>query len=472
MPVIYARSKSRSVSKRKRSTSSGKFDKKKFIKSIISAVAGPEAAAVASFAMDNKEALSSAGGIVGDFIRGRSRTRTDISMKAPDSSPSDGKGKQVGMTPHKGVVTRYYRKGQRGYSGSNFKKPKKFTADPYLSKGVVWRQENGGNVSYPNGETAVLGHSTAVPYSSAALVFLCIVKELFRQDGQEIESWDKLPTLPTVTYVIQFSFHPTDESVVETVFNTGAITASTTYWDIGFLCRTAFQGVLSDTVQTKPRFVKCRLLDAVTADVKGEIAFDQFRIEFHNTSKIDFQNVTLAGDLVNTDLTIDVTNNPLVGKCYMANHSNGFYPRVRESSDASYKPFVCDPYNGLISLNSVDSCPNYIKEPPGGEYFKKCSKVVGVHLAPGEIKKSVISYHRKMSFHTFVRLFDIFLRVTPSVNLIVPFGNTKMYLFEKRLNNRSETTPISVDWEYNNTFRARYTYSKKKVITAMKQEIN
>lgn len=413
-------------------------------------------------AMDTSPGFSSRRGSGGSVFQSRSRSR------GRSRFPVVYRGGATPRTTRVGFV----RYATKGHSGNKFGKPKRFKPDSYLRKGIVYKYETGSTTSVPNGATSVIGHSTSCPETQIQLVMCCIIKELFKQAGQQIESWDETPEFPTATYNIVFRAYLEDSATAWTAITGSAITNTTTFWAAATDLVTILKSTLSDSTQYKPRYVKVYLHESAGIGGKvGEILLNNFYLDFNSFSKLDLQNVTLAADAVNQDLMTDVTNNPLVGKCYYGNNTNGFFPMVRTTGDVSYTPFVSDPINGILLNDSVNSVPEYIAEPPSGDYFKKCSKVTGIHMSPGEIKSSNLGWQKRMSFQTFMYAYDFYTRLGTGTKLIFNHGTTKMYLIEKRLNNRAESTPIAIDWEINLTLKVKYSYKAETPITAMKTTI-
>lgn len=406
----------------------------------------------------------------------------DSIMSTPSSGPSKGRKRSASTvnldsvkrqlvsasnsTTRSGKIGgRRYRRSVTGKYGGRFGSGKRVKKDPF-QKGIIYRYEQGGTSSVAgtpatNAQSLVLGHSTSTPANQLLLACCMITKELAKQAGQQIESWDDKIQVADATDKFTLFVWDNLSSTTRTFQDTTPVLGKT-FWNIAVSLRDAIYAVVSDTAIRVPIFEKVIYGSGAGVSPRyAQVNLQQFKLTFEGKSYMKLQNISLSGD--GEDKADDITNNPLEGRMYESS-CNGFYPRWKQFEPVGTMPYVeftTDPDIGVMNLNSVLSPNQNIQEPPLAYHFKKCKFSTKVKIEPGEIKESKIISRNQLSFQGMMAVFFYWIRKVslPPNQELVNFGKTKMYILEKALHNRVETTPVSVDWQIDTTLKAYYTYS-------------
>jgi len=121
------------------------------------------------------------------------------------------------------------------------------------------------------------------------------------------------------------------------------------------------------------------------------------KVEFVAKSALKIQNRTV--NTVGDTEADEVDNVPLAGIGYEGTGTGTIY--IRKATTSGAQPtFVGSNNLGMILLKP-GATHNAPTEPPNPENFDKVSRESKIKIEPGEIKTSVLKWHKKMSFNDF-----------------------------------------------------------------------
>lgn len=351
----------------------------------------------------------------------------------------------------------------RGYPGSRFRKPKTQNASVYAKYGYIEHVEKGGVQSSNN--CVYVGHTFGWEKVLYA-VLAGIVRKMATHAGYTMRAiTDKVqeneviaPTVSPFNVNISFKNNPTDVQAVSSII----VPANSRWEDVVALFVTEMKTLASGVEDII--FLRLWLSPRDSAGDTNQVkrsAFDlgSLLLDVYCTSVMTMQNRTLArtgtGDESNM---LDVANNPVAGRCYYGN-GNGALLRVDNNSAVKTESFLGNDQSGAITYNpdlgggaNTDEIRKVLNRPPTKAAFTNVSKVSSAYLKPGEMKKSILTYRRKMYFQTFIN--SIFKNLDLAVNSnLTPLGNFKVYGFEKQCNTGVDEPLISIGYEINSVYR-------------------
>lgn len=417
-----------------------------------------------------KRPLSHVGSII-DGVRKMRKLYDEASKLLPGlqyKTPLRG-GESYTSTRTKTKRRSYGRRYKTSGSLSRFKKPKrKVRKDPYQCYGSVKRIEQGGVETDAN--AIYVGVSTMPQDQTMDAICRAIVKELCRQSGQDFQSW--ADGFKTAASKIQLSYR----------YYTSAIAITANQRNVGITLNQSFSGIAEalaadiDSVlapQTKPIFEDFWLNTTVATgseQVVAKVSGKDMLLDFDCFATVRIQNRTLAGTTTSEeddDNRNDISNNPLAGKIYKC-RGNAFIPQYRESGDASYESYCCDPVYGWIVANAANTNTALVVKPPPANFFKRCYKTGSVVLNPGNIKSA--SCRSKFSI-TLNNLASQFPQVVgdPTATDQIGMGHSVMIGLEKVLNSRGAENDVSVAWEVDLTFKCKARYRRNLCAAPMVQ---
>lgn len=381
-----------------------------------------------------------------------------------------------------GGIMQYGRNRGGKYYG-RFKRPikRKYNINKNVY-GVVTKLENGGTISTTMANTIYIGHGPAI--SNMCLDFyLSIIKYLAVKAGINIKDFREpigqtLSPRATDRYLaiafdIRVGVKPT-ETLLRSItrvhyLQAGVINAATT-WD-SFATQL---GSAMDTLMASPPFDKVdetTLLSFVlTEDENGDgtgakatlATFDATSayIDVDYTSNLVVQNRT--NDAANATNIESTSNNPLHGKLYESNKwLNGFEgPKSVTALALGAKSLIAYAGSGAIIAQSTTTNPTTLQKVPQA-WALGCKKESKVHLQPGAIKKTNLTWRGSMSVNTyFAKMFKpmlLFNSLLTSDQIRVPIGKAQLLGLECQLWDRVETTQLQVSYELNQTYRTVIT---------------
>lgn len=354
--------------------------------------------------------------------------------------------------------------------GGRFKKGKglKKGAKGYR-KGSVLKLERGG--AFSDQQCCYIGHSTTAFNQILQSMARTLVKELFRQKGESFSSWDETyeNNLATMSK-IEYTFY---ERHLDPLVNTVNLLTgiNPTYEEIATQIKSSLQATFNSF--QKVIFVKFSLKNDLTPGSNiwtnvGTIEMKQFMIHFDIVSKLNIQNVTLAGTGTTGDqeLATEIRNNPLRGKSYDG-PGNGFIPKYRQAAPTFWSEgFVADGAAGILLKKATDVGLAEFQKPPNGSFFDRCNKTSFVNLIPGAIKSSSIRFKKSIAWNTFSQKYAEELLNVNSSNTRTYFGVCRMFAFEKQLDARGEN-PVKISYEFNLNMSVSYKYRPKTLVMAI-----
>lgn len=318
-------------------------------------------------------------------------------------------------------------------------------------KGSRANIEQGGVLSVITSTSAYVGHGVAAKQVALAAC-RAIVKELYRQKGENIVRWFDSPKTSPSTFQLSYWYYTSEADAAPTQVNL-AIDGTTTYYVVAENLFTSFNANLSLGARISYIWFNDKNFQGGTeyGQTTASIDPDCFNLNYYITSTIMIQNCskggTTGGETADDDLVTEVTKNPLVGKVYKSTKwSNGFYPKARpQANDGSWTGFIADNTYGYIAANGVNNAsPDLVKPPPG--YWFDGAKSSGCTLAPGEIR------YLKWKFRTTIGCGNFWKRYvtwTNGTTVGFPFGPCEMIGLEKMIDCRAGEHNIELHYQIN-----------------------
>jgi len=346
------------------------------------------------------------------------------------------------------------RSGASNSTSSGFVKPgtkRKVTETLYATKGVVQSYERGavysGVVTPGVGAEQViyLGHATASPDQIRVHLWRAFVKFFANRLGYTVTSVQDKPLAGStggrrMTWEILYKQTPT--SVTST---TGFVLTDTMSWDtFAGLFRTTFT---SSNLQLQT--MKVYELDTSAGAYALPIAsfnLTKAKINIYAKSSFKVQNRTINTEGDNEG--DDVDNVPLYGKSYEGSGNGAVYMK----DGCSTGTFLANS-QGIINPHpiSIDSEFNDLNEPPNYKQFTFVKKHGKIHLDPGHIKTSVLTYKKGFNMMNLMKILNDGASVTsvPRVSI----GNYRFFAMEKMVQAVATTTTnapkiaYEIDWK-------------------------
>jgi len=161
------------------------------------------------------------------------------------------------------------------------------------------------------------------------------------------------------------------------------------------------------------------------------------KIHFTSFTRLRLQNRTVSDG--NTNLTNDITCNPIGGKCFYFSNA---VPKTKV--DSTYLMEIMNSQYG-INLQRGASFPMAVqKTTPLKQIFKNCTKVDSVHMNPGEMKEVSQKHNATLTFLTLLRK----IHMGTYTNLVYGngVGKSQMVCLEDDLN-FARVQPVYVVYE-------------------------
>lgn len=339
-------------------------------------------------------------------------------------------------------------------------------------QGVTLKQESRGTVSDAN--AVYIGCGSPGNFCAQAYVY-CVLRELFKQAGWTIESWSQpfgdisgVPSLTTQYFSIEMRYHASPSSTVEIPDVTQldpTLTMEGIENAIISNIRTAWTAsTVHEITQWTLRAHETALSNNFEKTV-ASIDANRFKIKLIVNQNLLVQNrtksgVDVAGETADTD---NIYANPLYGVVYKTK-GNGFYPKWRPRTDASYLSFHADAITGVISNTAALSLPNDGEQP--NKLLFKGTKTARDKIEPGAIKQL---YNKSMGVFTaqkFLEMFRTWFAQTTTYDHCI-FGNSQMIGYEKMLSASTAEPDVTIGYENNQTITAMYQYSPSRSIPAI-----
>lgn len=344
-----------------------------------------------------------------DQYRGRKKARTGSANRSSTRTPSRSRsGSRGPFKSNKRYVT------NSKYAGK-FKHPKKSKINKmevHLQKGYVLNYEVTGVVADP--DCVYLGTAVHDGAQSIAVVLYALLRKLFKvalgividSDTSVISTLRMGAGEANRTVINLYQINTATGAI--TILTTFTLGGSSTLVDCHNQFRDNFYQYSSQAIYGSAAnnlnlyaFEITQYDNNVTvgniAVAKGEIRFDEEKIQFDCKTIFKIQNRTLAAD-ASADET-NVSNAPLSGRCYLFNdlpktdkHS-GLADDLERTHQLQY---------GVILARAQDLNVSF-KEPPLARTFINNKGVSKVNLAPGDVKSKTIYMNKKMPLLVFLR---------------------------------------------------------------------
>lgn len=342
-------------------------------------------------------------------------------------------------------------------------------ADKYALYGSVKRFETGGILNDAN--CVYIGHATWPHEQIVPAVCRALVRQLFKQRGNDFVSWTEGILDATGTLDLIYTYYIGPESATK-LTRTINLTVNQTYLNIA---ETLYNDWKTNfNAQTHILDEIYLITGGAGTDVQAKVRCREFHLDIYCESTLSLQNRTLAGTGVgeNDQEMTDISNNPLIGRLYNGPW-NGFIPDFRDSTEVGYQGYTCNPQNGLILANAANSLTDETKKPPPGYFFGNCKKSSRAVLEPGIIRKHFIKSFKRCTLIDFMAMLrlEIDLAIVGNTEAVTKGGQAAMFGLEKALDSRQSEADISVAYEINQKYCVS-GYYKKSVATVPILEIN
>lgn len=351
-----------------------------------------------------------------------------------------------------------------GFSGGRVRKIKRRRAAPKLFKiGVVIRdkskgiQDNAGATTMP----VTFGHSTIYYDGLMRGIMAAMVRHLLEKAGYVLPALTS--PIPFMGYVGALGpvFKLTYRIQHNAVHSTLSYTTSSA--DNILVVADALKGALEAAVTaTTDSFytLQFHTLELISQDPASSqtmpsaiIYLNQATVYYKSSSKLSFQNRTLADATVGDDMADnenDISNNPLVGK-YYEKKGNGFrlFYDAFTGTVTSLHPSATDVSRYGTNWTSFPSAvQTAYASPPPSTALLGCKKSANIKLMPGQIRDSTISSRGKISLNGLLaKMTNLFRGHALSNDVPIHLGYTRMFMLEKQCDTGVDEPQIQVGWE-------------------------
>jgi len=366
----------------------------------------------------------------------RSRSRAPIRVDRGTSAPRRVRFQGAAMSSSSG---RFPKKGKKTYTN----------ADKFLKSGVVYARESSGVLTTTFAEKAqavLVGHSSLSKIQLVNDISLAYAK------------W--FATTVLKTQIINFSdtieqkadvyfFYKTHAGAVVSSTAVYSIINSTTWLDIA----ANFVGVMGlANAQTGFQFCYMTVYGLTAAGSQtSSYKYDLTKMKFdvYSKSALKIQNRTV-NNAANVEED-DVDNVPLYGKFYSG---NGNYIEVDDTIIGT------GPFSDTISSAPVVTAKftasylQQMREPQPLSVVRKATGIGKVHLSPGSIKTSLLSYRQRFGLNYIVTMLartgnDL----TAATCQIFPLGKFKFFHMEKMIQAVGTTDANAITVAYEVDFK-------------------
>jgi hypothetical protein len=312
------------------------------------------------------------------------------------------------------------------------------------------------------GHPCVVGHSTV--YHNYFLRVIChaVVRFMFEKAGIRVNNFDqKLQRegAVEVTSPGEFRLSYTISDKKDPAYLTVALTADDSVGLVAERMLTLIEGAWDSTTDDMYSFN----LHEVEL-VRGNDELRDMRIRgtdlyfcLYATSILKIQNRTPSSTAASTDKynVLNIESNPLVGKSYEG-AGNGVSQRYTKDINTTSDAFTGRGADGLIDVDLstfLTTDRNRFLHPPAGQIFEQSPKTANVRVVPGEIKKSVLTFKKKLKLNTMFKQGLVYMkdRSTTAGAERCGLGNYRFMMLEKVLDTDDVNEPeIAVGYELNN----------------------
>jgi len=334
----------------------------------------------------------------------------------------------------------------------------------FAKKGSIFKWETGGTLA--DAQSIYLGHTLAWQYVWGSAM-RAVIRELFRQKGEHIVSWQDYWLGGVTTMRISFKYGDLDvNSLTQANYD---FPATTTY-------ETLAAGLGNAIIAALAGVTRGTIYDIWMNEQAGSLAtvalvnFNQCTLHFAANSTLKVQNATLGGVVDDGDDEVtDIHNRPIVGKVYKSKKAHtGFIPAaryLRGTAEVGYQSYLGSSSTGLITARNATTLIQLTKKPPAGYFFNATAKGVKIH--PGVIKYDKWSWSKDFNGSTFLNKFSPFVIIAVTGNQSIPIGPAQMFGLEKEIDTRSGETNISCGYQIDQTYMCAITHHVPKCVALM-----
>lgn len=197
---------------------------------------------------------------------------------------------------------------------------------------------------------------------------------------------------------------------------------------------------------------------------RGSFNLSKLKVQVYCKSSLKIQNRTTAED--GDENGDDVDNVPLYGKSYEGKGNGALY--LAEEVQGANDTFIANRLNGLIApqepyaiqttswatgtLLTVSSNGSSLQEPPPANMFQYVKKHGKIHLDPGQVKTSVLTFRKSFNFSYLLG------QIIPSAaqadtNGLMRIGNFRFMAVEKMIQAVASTDLNSIKLAYEHDFK-------------------
>lgn len=325
---------------------------------------------------------------------------------------------------------RFYTVGRMG--GKFSKRFRKRRINKFLSYGSLVRDEV--ELLHQGTHVAEVGHSTCAPKhiirSVGRSLLRCVIQGGLKHEN--ITDWEATPKWTSQNYVMVIRYRTSPDSATVSASPAHTFTVGLTLLQMADELMDQFLALYT-TTQDVP------VMESLEFGVNGsgstetfELPLRQSKICLKITSILRVQNITEANATGGSDIH-DVRANPLVGRAWYAS-GNGIYPHA---GTGGFTDVIADETKGLLGTATSPQVRVHHKN------FYANAKSSAVMLAPGSIKKSVISDYQQCSLNTLMYKLRRYIARKATVAAADPvtrvaFGRSKMFEFEHIVKNPTD----------------------------------
>lgn len=297
----------------------------------------------------------------------------------------------------------------------------------YKKKTYVIRSQPKISTEVNNGGTVTDANAVYVCGSTAPLnimkynAFACLVKDLFKQHGEDIRNLDDFAdTFTTAGAILTVNYRTNLNSAVVSASVTGA--AATRFSGIV----ATLTNVLNFTLKDDGRFVSATIKD--DNNKYTEMKMEGYMLSYSMITTLKFQNRSV-NEL--NDQNVDTIDRcPCEVRMY---YGRGNAPTI---DDALFSAdFIGD--TGVSSVALAAGTNEDLRALPYAYQMRNCTRTMNYSIQPGEIKGEIIYSKIKISFDSLIKKMDRIIDQGDKENAYHPYGHFKLVGFEKTIGNVS-----------------------------------
>lgn len=380
-------------------------------------------------------AAARAAPVVYEYVRGRMVPTT------PRSRPYPPPTRAAGRIASRGGGGRG---GTRGPTSSGFLyRGKKGSKKPYKKrynasrKGVLATFETGGVIEDAN--CVYVGHCTCPPNRLRYMMLHAILKAVMAPLGNYPESVTSPFPLIVAGDIFQIAYKVNSEPTTSVTFFafTFGSTADTPETVVASIMLAALFIALTNQVE----FIRAEYIPHTTNTRMKyyRLLLSNAKLVISSKSAFKIQNRSITN--ISDDDANDVDNVPLFGKSYSGS-GNG---TQNQKDQAGFRPFIAHNLYGVISRAAGTS--DAVKEPPNPYTFMNVKGTSKVHLDPGQLKTSVLTYSATIPFYRLLPA--MFGDVTDPTYKKTNVGKFSLFALERMIHATSEELQLYCAYEHN-----------------------